>query len=80
MLAGVKFRATGSPAPPIIEYINRNRSYSKIFLFYFFCYIFCFCVFKYVNMSYLVIFCPVLVYGFGVRYIIFCVPYTPLFY
>ena len=66
MLAGAKIRTTGSPAPPIIEYIIRNRSYSKIFLFYFLGYIFWFWVFKYVNMSYLVIFCPVLVYGFSV--------------
>ena len=85
MWAAAKFRATGSPAPPIIEYIIANYSRSKIFSFYFskiFSLLFLFmlfvscilCVFSYVFVLWIF----VSVY-FDEVFTTICVPYSLLF-
>ena len=85
MWAAAKFRATGSPAPPIIEYINANYSRSKIFSFYFskiflllflLCYLYLvfLCVFSYVFVLWIF----VSVY-FDEVFTTICVPYSLLF-
>lgn len=82
MWAAAKFRATGSPAPPIIEYIIANYSRSKIFSFYFskiflllcYLYIVFLCVFSYVFVLWIF----VSVY-FDEVFTTICVPYSLLF-
>ena len=82
MWAAAKFQATGSPAPPIIEYRNANYSRSKIFSFYFsklfllLCYLYLvfLCVFSYVFVLWIF----VSVY-FDEVFTTICVPYSLLF-